>query len=280
MPLSRRGFLAAGAGALATIGAGVAVEAGPRRLREFRNWIERRPDAWIPSAPEGRVRLEQVRSASRGRTVDLFTAVPYGYGDGAGLPVCLVLHGATARPSDFQSFGLGRFLTAAVRRGAPPFVLAGADGGLLWWQPDESGDDDPQRMLLDEMPGWLERRGFDQTRTAAWGWSMGAYGALLLAEAAPGRLRGVAAFSPAVEPGDAVFSSIDRLAGTPVGVWCGRDDPLYPNVRRLVADIPSRPRIVSYAPGAHTRVYWNSVTLPAFAFVARLLTPAAAATSA
>ena len=79
---------------------------------------------------------------------------------------------------------------------------------------------------------------------------------------------------PAVAPGDDVFSSIGRLAGTPLGVWCGRDDPLYPDVRRLVAALPERPRVVAYAPGAHTRVYWDSVTLPALGFVGSVLGPA------
>jgi hypothetical protein len=117
--------------------------------------------------------------------------VPHGYGDGAGLPVCLVLHGATARPRDYQGFGLPRFLTAAVHRGSPPFVLAGADGGLLWWEPGRGAGDDPRRMMLSEMPRWLDQRGFDSSRLAGWGWSMGGYGVLGLAEARPGWLRSV-----------------------------------------------------------------------------------------
>lgn len=274
---TRRRLLAAGAG---VAGAGLlsAAAAGPAALhddaRRFRDWILRRPDAYIPSAPEGVVKLETVHSAARGRDVDLFTAVPHGYGAGAGLPVCLVLHGATARPSDFQPFGLPRFLTAAVRRGAPPFVLMGADGGLLSWERDPQSDDDPGRMVLDELPRWAEERGFDSGRLAGWGWSMGGFGVLHVAETRPGFLRGAAVFSPAVAPGDDVFSAIGRLAGTPLGVWCGRDDPLYPDVRRLVAALPERPRVVAYAPGAHTRVYWDSVTLPALGFVGSVLGPA------
>lgn len=272
---TRRRLLAAGAGGIAGAGALAAVAAGPagihddgRRLRDF---ILRRPDAFIPSAPEGVVRLETVHSDARGRDVDLFTAVPEGYGAGKGLPVCLVLHGATARPRDFQPFGLPRFLTAAVRRGAPPFVLMGADGGLLYWERDPASDDDPQRMVLEELPRWAAERGFDAGRLAGWGWSMGGFGVLHVAEAQPGFLRGVAAFSPAVAQGDDVFASIERLAGTPIAVWCGRDDPLYPNVRQLVAALPEPPRVVAYAPGAHTRVYWNSVTLPALAFAGSVL---------
>ena len=273
--VTRRRFLAAGAGGIAAAGLLGAAAAGPVALhddaRRFRDWVLRRPDAFIPSVPEGVVKLETVRSAARGRDVDLFTAVPHGYGAGAGLPVCLVLHGATARPSDFRPFGLPRFLTAAVRRGAPPFVLMGADGGLLYWERDPNSNDDPERMVLEELPRWAEERGFDPGRLAGWGWSMGGFGVLHVAETRPGFLRGAAVFSPAVAPGDAVFSSIGRLAGTPLGVWCGRDDPLYPDVRRLVAALPEPPRVVAYAPGAHTRVYWNSVTLPALAFVGGVL---------
>jgi predicted esterase len=272
---TRRRLLTASFGGIAGAGALAAVAAGPAELhddaRRFRDWILRRPDPFIPSAPEGVVRLETVHSAARGRDVDLFTAVPHGYGDGKGLPVCLVLHGATARPRDFQPFGLPRFLTAAVRRGAPPFVLMGADGGLLYWEPDPGSDDDPERMVLEELPRWAADRGFDASRLVGWGWSMGAFGVLHIAEVKPGFLGGAAAFSPAVTPGDDVFASAAQLAGTPLGVWCGRDDPLYPNVRQLVAALPEPPRVVAYAPGAHTRVYWDSVTLPAFAFVGSVL---------
>lgn len=270
---TRRGLLLGAAGGAALLAGAAAVE-GPRTLaKHLRDDILGRPAFYVPDAPEGQVTLEQVHSAARGRDVDLFTAVPHGYGDGAGLPVCLVLHGASARPRDYQGFGLPRFLTAAVRRGSPPFVLAGADGGLLWWEPGRAAGDDPRQMMLSEMPRWLDQRGFDSSRLAGWGWSMGGYGVLGLAEARPGWLRSVAAFSPAVEPGDTVSASLGRLAGTPLGIWCGRQDPLFGDVQRLVAELPERPQFVSYGPGAHTRVYWNSVTLPAFAFIGGALRP-------
>ena len=272
-PLTRRQAFAAGAAGIAGAGLLGAAAAGNLHddARRFRDWIERRPDPFVPNAPEGRWSVETVHSAARGRDVDLFTAVPHGYGTGAGLPVCLILHGATARPRDFEPFGLPRFLTAAVTRGAPPFVLMGADGGLLYWEPDPDGGDDPERMVLEELPRWAEERGFDTGRLAAWGWSMGGFGVLHIAETRPGFLRGAAAFSPAVAPGDAVFDAVGKLAGTPLGIWCGRDDPLYPNVRELVSALPEAPRVLAYAPGAHTRVYWNSVTLPALGFVGSVL---------
>jgi predicted esterase len=272
---TRRRLFAAGAGCVAGAGVVAAFDAGPAGLeadaRRFRDWALRRPDPFVPSVPEGVVKLETVHSEARGRDVDLFTAVPAGHGDGSGLPVCIVLHGVTARPSDYRSFGLPRFLTAAVRRGSPPFVLMGADGGVLWWERDPESSDDPGRMVLEELPRWAEQRGFDASRLAGWGWSMGGFGVLHIAETQPGFVRGVAAFSPAVAPGDDVFASVGSLGGTPIGVWCGRDDPLYPDVRLLVRALPEPPRIAAYAPGAHTRVYWNSVTLPALGFVGGML---------
>jgi enterochelin esterase-like enzyme len=261
--VSRRTVLlgAGAAGAAAIGGAGYAVL--PDRFRHRLPWVE----AYIPDAPEGQVRLETVRSSFRQRDVNLFTAVPAGHGDGAGLPVVVVLHGASATAADFQPFGLARFLTAAVDDGVPPFVLAGADGGVLRWEPDPSSADDPQRMLLDEMPQWLADRGFDSESRALWGWSMGGYGCLRAAEIEPAWARAVAAFSPALSVGEAVFTDADKLADVSVGLWCGTDDSLFPAVEAFAAELEPEPVIASYGEGGHTRHYWNDQTLDAFAFL-------------
>jgi hypothetical protein len=223
----------------------------------------------VPAAPAGVERLEQRWSRMRGRTVDFYTAVPYGYGTGRGLPVCLILHGGSKRPADFAALGLGRFLTDAVRRGAPPFVLAGATGDRLAWRP--AGGDDPQRLVHEEIPLWCRARGFDTTRVAAWGWSMGGSGALLLAEAFPGFLKAVAAFSPAVSPGDDVTSAAGLLRGTPVGLWCGRQDGLLDNVRDLAGRLPEPVAAGGYADGRHNFGYWSRCVPDAFDFVAGAL---------
>jgi hypothetical protein len=274
--LTRRAVLAGGTGVAAVVAAAATgVRPNRRWLKdEYHHWFG--PHAHIPSAPEGVVKLEQVFSHARGRTVDLFTAVPHGFGDGKGLPVCLILHGVSGRPSDYQGFGLGRFLTAAVRAGAPPFVLAGADGGVLYWEPDPAGSDNPQRMVTDEMSRWMTTRGFDARRPVAWGWSMGGYGVLRLGEVRPGWLRAVAAFSPDVTHSPSVVADDGVYRTTPLGVWCGRSDPLYGDVRGFVAKLPRRPQVLSYGDGAHTRAYWDSVTLPAFAFLGGALGKGAA----
>ncbi|WP_433344441.1 alpha/beta hydrolase [Micromonospora sp. CA-111912] len=262
--LTRRRLLLAGA---ATTALAVAGGATAQKLTRPRPG----PAPALPDAPAGDERLIRRQSAARGRAVDFWTAVPAGHGDGRGLPVCLVLHGASATPRDFARFGLARFLTDAVQRGAPPFALAGATGGRLSWR--RSGADDPQRMVREELPAWCAERGFDTSRVAAWGWSMGGFGSLLLAETFPGWLRAVAAFSPAVRPGDAVFTDVDRLRGTPVGLWCGRQDGLLRDVRALARALPEPPARAEYADGRHNFVYWGTVVPAAFSFLAAALTP-------
>lgn len=262
--LTRRRLLAAGAGTAA------AAVVGGLTARE----LSRPRTGSAPAVPDtaaGDERLIRIASGARGREVDFWTAVPEGYGDGRGLPVCLVLHGASATARDFPRFGFARFLTDAVRRGAPPFVLAGASGGRLSWR--RSGDDDPQRMVREEVPTWCARRGFDTSRLAVWGWSMGGFGALLLAETYPRWLRAVAAFSPAVRPDDAVFAGAARLRGTPVGLWCGRQDNFLKDVRALARALPEPPARAAWADGRHNFAYWGTVIPDAFALLGAALTP-------
>ena len=259
--------------ALVAIG-GLAVVTGvvpvPSRIK--RMFKDTGSDGVIPDVPAGRITLEVRDSQARHRQVGWFTAVPDGHGDGAGLPVCLVLHGASATTADYERFGFAQFLTAAVRAGAPPFVLAGADGGRTSWAGDGDSDD-PQRMLTDEVPAWCDDHGFDTTRLAMYGWSMGGYGALLTAIRNPGLLRGVAALSPAVGSNDEVANHAHELDPDRTAVWCGTADSLYDTVRQMASRIPGGPEIESYEPGAHTRGYWNRITPAAFAFIGAALAP-------
>lgn len=220
------------------------------------------PEPFIPDAAEGRLRIEAVSSEAMGRDVELFTAVPAGHGDGAGLPVVVVMHGASASASDFQRFGLGRFVTAAVAAGARPFVLAGTDDGPAGWVP--SGGVDPIAMLHDELPGWLSERGFDGGRRAVWGWSRGGYGALRLALDAPAWATAYALFSPAVDDADPALADLSALEGVSTGVWCGTDDAFYDDVVAVADRLPTPPEVASYAAGGHTRVFWNDHTVDAF----------------
>lgn len=246
-------------------GAGLGAAAGIAALGD--RFQSRWADPVIPDAPVGDERLEQRESAARGRTVDFYTAVPAGHGDGRGLPVLLVLHGGSKTAADFSALGLGRFATDSVRRGNAPFVLAGATGDRLAWRP--SGADNPQRMVHEEIPAWCAERGFDVGRISACGWSMGGYGSLLLAQTFPGFLRSVAAFSPAVSPGDDVFAQAGRLRGLPVGLWCGTDDGLITDVRALERALPQPKAAGTYQPGRHSFSYWSTCLPAACDLVAR-----------
>ena len=89
--IPRRTFLAGGAAAV--LGAGGLIGAGVIPVGSKPGSDGPSP---VPDAPPGDERVEQRRSEVRGRDVDFYTAVPADHADGQGLPVCLILHGASA----------------------------------------------------------------------------------------------------------------------------------------------------------------------------------------
>ena len=271
---------AASVAALAAVGTiGAATGALPVPTRVRRLFQDTGTNGEIPDAPVGVTTFELRVSQARGREVGFYTAVPEGHGDGAGLPVCLVLHGASATTADYASFGFAQFLTAARRARGATVRARRCRRRTLAMGGDGAGDD-PQRMLFDEIPAWCADRGYDGSRLAVYGWSMGGYGALLAAIRNPGGLSAVAALSPAVGADDEVATRADELDPARTAVWCGTADSLHDAVEAMAARIPGGPAIEAYAPGAHTRGYWNRITPEAFAFVGNSFTIASSATLA
>jgi hypothetical protein len=265
--ITRRGLLVGGA---ATAGVGAAGVVGweltPWSVRwRLRQELGLIPDPFIPDAAEGRVRLEHLTSQHLG-DVDLFTAVPAGHGDGAGLPVIVVMHGSSASAADFRGLGLARFVTAAVEAGAPPFVLAGTDDGPAGWLP--GGGVDPQAMIREELPKWLDRRGFAADRRALWGWSRGGYGALRFVEADPGWPAALALFSPAMHDDDPGLDDLSALRRLPWGLWSADHDPWHDGAIALYEKAPTPPDPWVQGEGGHTRIYWNAHTLEMMRFLA------------
>ncbi|MFI6031523.1 alpha/beta hydrolase [Amycolatopsis magusensis] len=228
-----------------------------------------------PPTPADPVTVERVWSAARGSELDLVLITPEGV-PAADLPVCLALHGRGSSARTFVDLGLPSMLTEAVRAGMPPFTVAAVDGSDYWVAVDPA--DDPQRMLTEEVPGWLSRRGLGLRTggvpSAAMGISMGAFGALRYTRDHRD-LRATAAISPAlfVGWGDARSRKVfrdraqweshepllhaDDTAPVPIGVWCGTQDPFAGAARRYIQ--AARPQLSRLAPGGHTDKYWKKV---------------------
>ena len=198
-----------------------------------------------------------------GGDIDLFTAVPAGYGDGAGLPVVVVMHGASASASDFRGFG-SRPVPDRCGGGGGAAVRAGRDRRRSVRVGPRAGGVDPARMLQEELPGWLpiaastptaERCGAGPAEgTAPCGCALGG----------PDWAAAWALFSPAVLADDPALADLSALPTA--------DRLLVRHRRRLLRRrprrrrrLPDEPEIDVYDEGGHTRVFWNDHTLDAFA---------------
>ncbi|MCM3882562.1 alpha/beta hydrolase-fold protein [Frankia sp. R82] len=223
------------------------------------------------------------RSAARGRQVSMVVVAPAG--GARDLPVCLVLHG---RGDDARGsvglLGLDALLPGVIRAGVPPFALVTLDGGTTYWHRRASGDD-PETMILEEVRPRLAAAGIRTTRLAAWGWSMGGYGALLLARRHPDLVVAAAASSPAMwhtygasAPGafdSAADFAAHRVLGTGPApgvayrVDCGSSDPFAAVSREAVTQL--QPAEHSLGAGSHNPTYWRSVAPAQLAFVGTVL---------
>lgn len=274
---SRRVFLLGGAGLVAAAGAGVLTDVlpGGRQARELLGLTG--PDGEIPDVPAGPVTVERVRSPARGRDVHLVVMRPAGAP--VNLPVCLALHGRGADAQSFLGMGVPRFLTAAVRAGVPPFAVVAVDGGDSYYVAREPADD-PLRMLVAELPAWLAERGLSPP-AGAFGISMGAFGVLRLAREQD--FTAVAVIGPALfrdwaeAKGRNAFRNerqwaaneplrhTTEIAGVPLGVWCGTDDPFVDAARQLVDR--ARPETVAIGPGTHEDGYFRRVLPDVIQFI-------------
>ncbi len=232
----------------------------------------------LPAAPPvaGVVQAQTFRSRLRHTDVTAAVVLPAGVASPRGLPVAVALHGnGGTGPSAASGLRLDRYLTDAVRtRRTPPFALVAVDGGpSSYWHRRADGED-PIGMIIDELLPRLERQGARVDRFGVIGWSMGGYGALVLAETlgAP-RVAAMVASSPAVFPSyenarrtnheafdgpedfarHDVIAGAGRMRGVPAWVDCGTSDPFAPMVRRLRSRL--RPA-GAMGRGCHDGAFW------------------------
>ncbi len=173
----------------------------------------------------------------------------------------------------------------------PPMAMVTADGGGGYWNPHPG--DNPMEMVVSELIPLCQRMNLGRSpqTIGTMGISMGGYGALLLAEKYPDLIRAVAAISPAIwtsydqaqtaNPGayasaadfaeDDAVTHVGALAGTPVRVASGNDDPFRPGVVTLARALPSTSE-VELAQGCHTGPFFTAQEPPSLQFLGRHLT--------
>ena len=228
-------------------------------------------------------------SAARRRPVGYTIAYPPGHLAGDQLPLVVMLHGYGASHASALS-GMSPAQALAVRadgRPLAPVAMVTVDGGNGFWTSHPG--DNPMAMVIGELIPLCQRRGLGRPphRIGTMGISMGGYGALLLAEKYPRLISAVAAISPAIwtsydqakaaDPGAyasaAAFSANDTiahaaaLAGIPVRVATGYDDPFYPGVQVLARSLPAG-AVVDFTPGCHTDPFFLEQQPPSLAFLA------------
>lgn len=244
-------------------------------------------------APAGPSRSGRFFSAARNRTVGYTIAYPPRHGPGSVLPLAISLHGFGGNhTTGFGGVTLSHALAARENgRSLGPMALVSVDGGGLYWNPHPG--DDPMAMIVHELIPMCRRLGLGTSARAIGtiGISMGGYGALLLAEKNPELIAAVAAISPAVWTtyaeartanagafasgtdfaSDDVITHASALAGLPVRIASGTDDPFHPGVVALERALP-KSAIVNIAPGCHDDAFFASQQHGSLAFLGDHLT--------
>jgi S-formylglutathione hydrolase FrmB len=278
------------AGLAVACGAGVAADVLPGRPRLYGLLGLDGPDGHVPDVEPGPSVSGTFRSAARrGIDVGYTIAYPPGRRVGDRLPVMVVLHG---RGGDHLSafgevLGLDRFLAVAVATppaSAAPFAIASVDGGDTYWHARADGENSGA-MVVDEFLPLLRAHGLTETRVALFGWSMGGYGALLLADQLGAtRTAAVIAASPALwlrasdtAPGafdnaadyaaHDVFGQRAQLTGIPIRIDCGTGDGFYRAAKVYAQGLQPHPA-GGFEAGGHTLGYWRRMAPAQLQFVA------------
>lgn len=153
-------------------------------------------------------------------------------------------------------------------------AVASLDGGTSYWHPRRDGTDTGAVVVDDLLPLLVRETGWNGP-VGLLGWSMGGYGALLLASAlGPERIGAVVAQSAALwtEPGASAPGAFDDredfeahdvfdparlavLAQVPVRLDCGDADPFVAANRAFGAALPTAELTIDA--GGHDTTYWR-----------------------
>jgi pimeloyl-ACP methyl ester carboxylesterase len=297
--LTRRRLLAAGLGTAAVAAAGAAglelIEHGVLPGRTDLAQLDGACEVASPPLVFGRLghsRSGRFYSQARRQDVGYTIAWPPGHGPGSRLPLVVLLHGEGRDHTEALS-GMTLPQAPALRisgRPLPPMAMVAADGGTGYWNPHPG--DNPMGMVIDELIPFCQRLGLGRPphRIATMGISMGGYGAILLAEKFPQLISAVAAIGPAVWTSYQQAQAVNRkayasaaafaandvvthaaaLAGKPVRVASGLDDPFQPGVAVLARELPRTATVIMSA-GCHSGPFFTQQEPPSLAFLAHHL---------
>jgi pimeloyl-ACP methyl ester carboxylesterase len=216
-----------------------------------------------------------IRSAAMGATIPWATAMPRDADQGAALPLIVALPGEGGRATDFATgVGLPGFATSAGLRAC--FVSCG-DVASTYYHPRADGTN-YFGFVVDELVPEIERRtgaGGGRSRRAVYGWSMGGFGALLVAQQRPGLVCAAVGSSPAAfasyhaavtghpDTFDSaadwerwgLWEQVPSMGRVAVLVDCGDADPFAPTARQLLRRIPGAGGAIGA--GCHDTGFWR-----------------------
>ncbi|GGS39322.1 MULTISPECIES: alpha/beta hydrolase-fold protein [Actinokineospora] len=230
-----------------------------------------------PTSTSQPVTIDRKIAAGRYRDVDIVLIRPAGIPPGP-IPVCVALHDKVGGARSFLDLGVPDVLTELVRYSSVPFAIAAADGGN--WIGDK--DDEPMRMLEEDLPEWLEYHDLATTPFAAVGIGEGAVGALNHGRKSTG-IEVVAAISPTLYESWAFaeqskdFESRAQweakeplrhpreFANLKVAVWCGTEDEAFLDTAKdFAGKVGAKGH---WAPGGHNAAYWKKALPEALKYV-------------
>lgn len=223
-------------------------------------------------------------STFRRTRVQYRICLPPGHTSPAGLPVVVALHGFGGNSSSLMDIGFPGLLSAAVKGGARPLAWVTVDGGSGSYYHRRADGTDAGEMVMQELVPRLRQAGFDTARLGLFGFSMGGYGALLLAAENLKAVRAVAVTAPALwqRAGDTpavafdsaqdyhdhdVYADVAVLQRIPLRIDCGDQDPFAAAVRAFRARFRPEPK-GGFAPGSHTTEFVQSRLPGQLAFLA------------
>jgi len=194
----------------------------------------------------------------------------------------VALHGFGGSADD--AFNLGFADAVETSR----MALVSVDGGDTYWHARRDGSDTGAMVREELVPLALSASGLPPTSPVTFlGWSMGGFGALLLAsDLGRSRVSGVIAASAALwlkgseTPARAydgrsdfdrhsIFNRLSRFAGIPVRLDCGTSDPFIAANRALARKLPGVE--AHFSDGGHDDDFWSGNVAAEMAWAAARL---------